>query len=552
MIYKTNSGYGVNFNQVATKPINNRTLNGITYTVNSDGTITANGTATALSYYVLTYPTGRLAVGHKYLLRGCPQNGSGSTYHLVENTNGAIDYGSGTIWVYFSPSSSAARQWVFYIISGTTVNNLTFSFQCFDLTQMFGSGNEPTTVAEFREMYSNDYYDYTLSQWQWAKKGKITSYPTPVIENGTTLLPIENHIVGLAHYNDGNTDIIYNYAKRELPVGFVRLDYIESTGTQYIDTGLSSFCDFEIMSQVSEGQPNKTFGNYFACLERRNAANPHWQLLFIQGETVYSSVSVYNKTKNSLRNGVWKVNDETVATLDFDYYRGSFAYLFAVDDISFYPQKIFYLKTWDKQGNMTRNFIPCYRFSDGIEGLYDTVGKQFYTNQGTGRFIRGKEIDSGNLLDLSKFVQGYPSNTSEAPVNRTFSEGTYVTGLTSNNYYNPTYYIRDFTVDLQSNSISFIGSGGGGIGFVVRLKRNTKYRIYYNITGSTVALSTYYSADGTYLGSVRWNSRDAAGKYEGIITTPTYEFEYALILFRQGINDRAMMAFSNISLHEVN
>lgn len=33
--------------------------------------------------------------------------------------------------------------------------------QLYNLTQMFGAGNEPTTIEEFRELYPNDYYEYS-------------------------------------------------------------------------------------------------------------------------------------------------------------------------------------------------------------------------------------------------------------------------------------------------------------------------------------------------------------------------------------------------------
>ena len=39
-----------------------------------------------------------------------------------------------------------------------------------------------------------------------------------------------------------------------------------------------------------------------------------------------------------------------------------------------------------------RNFIPCYRKTDGVVGVYDLVEKKFYTNLGTGTFIKGNDI----------------------------------------------------------------------------------------------------------------------------------------------------------------
>ena len=36
--------------------------------------------------------------------------------------------------------------------------------------------------------------------------------------------------------------------------------------------------------------------------------------------------------------------------------------------------------------------IPCYRKSDGEIGLYDTINNIFYTNLGTGEFLKGTDI----------------------------------------------------------------------------------------------------------------------------------------------------------------
>lgn len=50
------------------------------------------------------------------------------------------------------------------------------NLQLFDLTQMFGIGFEPLTVEEFRDMYSADYYGYTLSDWQVSVNLYETAY----------------------------------------------------------------------------------------------------------------------------------------------------------------------------------------------------------------------------------------------------------------------------------------------------------------------------------------------------------------------------------------
>lgn len=45
-------------------------------------------------------------------------------------------------------------------------------------------------------------------------------------------------------------------------------------------------------------------------------------------------------------------------------------------------------------GGATRlNLIPCYRKSDGVIGMYDTVSGTFYTNAGSGTFIKGADVN---------------------------------------------------------------------------------------------------------------------------------------------------------------
>lgn len=41
---------------------------------------------------------------------------------------------------------------------------------------------------------------------------------------------------------------------------------------------------------------------------------------------------------------------------------------------------------------LVRDFIPCYRKSDNEIGLYDLVNNTFYTNSGTGTFLKGNDI----------------------------------------------------------------------------------------------------------------------------------------------------------------
>lgn len=101
-----------------------QTINGVTFTVNSDGTIKANGTATGGSADLIVNQTTILADG-TYILNGCPLGGSYTTFYLratrgvtgldVGNGTGELSYASGTrLYVYI------------HIAEGVVANNLLF------------------------------------------------------------------------------------------------------------------------------------------------------------------------------------------------------------------------------------------------------------------------------------------------------------------------------------------------------------------------------------------------------------------------------------------
>lgn len=111
-----------------------RTVNGITFTDNGDGSITVNGTATALATFTLerVYEFGSLPPG-TYTLEGCPPGGGvGGTYSLTaEMKEGDVfksltDKGNGDTKTYSETITLRSNGIYIAVYSGATVNNLTF------------------------------------------------------------------------------------------------------------------------------------------------------------------------------------------------------------------------------------------------------------------------------------------------------------------------------------------------------------------------------------------------------------------------------------------
>ena len=86
------------------------TKNGLTFTVNSDGSITVSGTASAETTFRLYNNDTDYLKGKDVILTGCPSGGSNSTYALglwnADTSSGNNDYGEGVAFTFPSTSNS--------------------------------------------------------------------------------------------------------------------------------------------------------------------------------------------------------------------------------------------------------------------------------------------------------------------------------------------------------------------------------------------------------------------------------------------------------------
>ena len=102
-----------------------QTVNGVTFTVNEDGTVTANGTATNASY--INVNTFSFVKDIDYILSGCPNGGSNSSYKMdVLNASKeglADDYGKGGAIKVGTNQTGIIR---IRIANGYKANNLIF------------------------------------------------------------------------------------------------------------------------------------------------------------------------------------------------------------------------------------------------------------------------------------------------------------------------------------------------------------------------------------------------------------------------------------------
>lgn len=181
-----------------------RTGGGTTAAYNNDGTFTVSGTATVNNWK--NFPIFQLLPGggeHVYLFNvvGSSEdtNCDCNIYFYDEITDRAVVLmttgreGSAVIKKLETPIAYQAR-FNITTLTGATPNNIVYKPQLFDLTEMYGAGNEPATVDEFKAKFPNELYPYSPRCW-------VKSYKTGLIAKTKNLLDYNKfNMLGKANY----------------------------------------------------------------------------------------------------------------------------------------------------------------------------------------------------------------------------------------------------------------------------------------------------------------------------------------------------------------
>ena len=205
-----------------------------------------------------------------------------------------------------------------------------------------------------------------------------------------------------------------------IPADATRLEYIESTGSQWIDTGVRGKVGVEAEIDVA----CVTMGDNTILGCRKDGgdtrfypvhwANDKWWKGWLRGGTYWSqSPEITLGTRYHVRS-VFKSGEQafyvdgvskgtpTAETSSFD--SGIDMYLFAANQYGtgvFQQSKarIYSAKIW-LDGDMKRDFVPC-KDENGVACLYDRVSGDYFRNSGSGTFTEGAEIPLGFVISAT-------------------------------------------------------------------------------------------------------------------------------------------------------
>lgn len=284
MSVKSVGGRSIVFNQLV-KPVPTVvTQAGVKFTFSNDGIITLNGTATTTGNAV-SLQSVKNQKGHKYLMVANPLSGvyGKDQLQFSSQSYGQDSTGHGTIIT--NESSNEKWYYTLYVYEGVTYDNVKLQPQIYDLTAMFGSGNEPTSVEEFEKMFPAEYYPYNA--------GEIVSAGTKEVVVGDTTHTIPEAIRNLPGYG-WSAGTARNY------VDYENKKYVQSVGSVDLGTltwitGSTGKVSFQT-SQVTGQKLTKNYSvppNIICSKYSTESQNELWGHINVTGITANANTDGY-------------------------------------------------------------------------------------------------------------------------------------------------------------------------------------------------------------------------------------------------------------------
>ena len=188
-----------------------------------------------------------------------------------------------------------------------------------------------------------------------------------------------------------------------LPNGYTLLEYIESSGTQCIDTGFKPNQDTRVVMDAEVLPSQTTEGHLFSVTDSAfftmfvAPAQPTWY----RGRYANQAVKAFPASCNGYNRYLFDKNKNTV-TIGEEVISFNAATFQMANNLpllcrnasgtynTFVSARLYSCQIYD-DGEQIRNFLPCANQSGSV-GLYDVANNTFYGNAGTGIFSAGPEV----------------------------------------------------------------------------------------------------------------------------------------------------------------
>jgi len=417
--------------------------------------------------------------------RGSTTSSNSTTAFYIANSGVRCDYGTSATMTNIGAVPTnvkhiltmSANNWY---LDGESKTSMT--------EQTFTAGGKIRLFSSYTNGENNGIGNYSYLRLY---RFKIYDENKNLIFDGIPMMNRYNGNVGL--YDKVNSN--FHTSSVDL-VAYKEIDYIYSTGTQWIDSGVSIAANTRIEAGIK-------FNSAFDY----NMMYGAWSLfsLSLKGDNTWCVASGGTSTQNlgpgSSTSYIYLIN-HTPSSVSLNESTTNFGsgsntvsdrhiLLFAASNSgntpyswsSFGKGRIYYFRIYN--GNvMVRNFVPVIRTNDCVAGLFDKVNNVFYGNQGSGYFRPSVEIINGFALSV-KYIM---------PVEYIKSDGNGY--CTLNTSYSGYFYEHD--IQFINNGSRQLMGGNGNTGTYWGINSSG----YYEMEGAT-SISGYDRHKVTYYAGSR-------------------------------------------------
>ena len=203
-----------------------------------------------------------------------------------------------------------------------------------------------------------------------------------------------------------------------LPEGYTEVQYIQSSGAQYVDTGFKPNQDSRVLIKLSTSETGShtVFGADLGWTDDGFALGVGFTHHGKETGTI-SGLNNGSPHEVDFNKNIISMDGNPVLTMGNSTFSVPHNLaLFANNRAGGIQEKttmvLYYCRIYD--GNtIIRGYIPC-KNAAGAVGLYDLIGQKFYGNAGTGSFAAGPEVERPK--DPNEGLDPYTWYESDVPV----------------------------------------------------------------------------------------------------------------------------------------
>ena len=298
---------------------------------------------------------------------------------------------------------------------------------------------------------------------------------------------------------------------KSLPEEYQQVEYLESTGTQYINAGLATTATQKFKVKWSDWTNSESMAALFGSTSQwgntflrfngvsfLTTTSPSYRASSVTG-TCWGEIELYSNGTAPVGTINGSVSMTSYSNTDgvgnnLTIFRGGANNKYAV-------AKLMYLQVYDGS-TLQRYFFPCYRKSDMKPGMYDTVNGVFYTNSGSGEFILGPTINTGytqepNAAETPNLCIAY-APFQEVTLNDYNSTGSFT------QFQNAAFAISDYAATVgKTYTISFDAISPNGTSDLQLYNANGTPRYFYYSVGLGSVTTSWQHYSYTFTSSDR-------------------------------------------------